>query len=98
LKPTVIFATQGRPSATRLASLGCHDKGAGYARFGPSSAAAIVEEVEVVDTTTLVVIILLILLLGGGGYWGYSSRSYRGPSLLTLIAIVLIVLLLTGRL
>lgn len=49
-------------------------------------------------TTTLIVLILIILLLGGGGYWGYSSRSYSGPGLLGIVAIILIALLLTGQL
>lgn len=48
------------------------------------------------DTTTLVLILIIVLLLGSG-YWGYSSRTYRGPGILGIIVVILLILLLTGR-
>jgi len=50
------------------------------------------------STTALIVILLILLLLGGGGDWGYSSRRYQGPGLLWVVALILLVLFLTGRL
>jgi hypothetical protein len=55
------------------------------------------EEEVSVATSTLLIIVVLLLLLGAGG-WGYSSRRYEGPGLLGVVAIILVVLLLTGRL
>ena len=45
---------------------------------------------------TILVILLLIALLGGG--FGYSRLGYAGWSPAALIALVLLVLLLMGRL
>ena len=47
----------------------------------------------------IIVIILILLLVGAVPHWGYSRGWGYGPSgLLGLLAIVVIILLLTGRL
>jgi hypothetical protein len=52
---------------------------------------------KLTSTTALIILILIIVLFAGGRYWGYSSRSYGGPGMLGLMAIVLIIMLLTGQ-
>jgi hypothetical protein len=47
--------------------------------------------------STLLIVVIILLLLGAGG-WGYSSRNYRGPGVLGVLALILVILLLTGRL
>lgn len=47
---------------------------------------------------TILIIILILLLLGALPTWGYSRGWGYGPSgIVTILLIVLIVLLLTGR-
>jgi hypothetical protein len=50
----------------------------------------------------ILLLVILILLFGGGGYYGVNAGwpahyGYGGISLGTILIIVLIVLLLTGR-
>jgi hypothetical protein len=48
---------------------------------------------------TILLIILILILLGSLPTWGYSRNwGYRGPSLVGLLVIILIIMLLTGRL
>lgn len=48
--------------------------------------------------TTILIIILILILVGALPSWGYSRNWGYGPSgLVTILLIVLIVLLLTGR-
>jgi hypothetical protein len=46
---------------------------------------------------TIILVVLLVLALGGGG-WGHSRYGIASWSPLGLIALVLVVLLLTGNL
>jgi len=53
-----------------------------------------------VNPVTLIILVLLVLLLGGGGYGWHSGWNY-GPhtvGLGTIIVIILLILLVTGRL
>ena len=48
---------------------------------------------------TLLIIILVLLLIGALPRWGYSkSWGYRPTGLLTIVLVVVLILLLTGRL
>jgi hypothetical protein len=46
----------------------------------------------------LLVILIVLLVVGGLPHWGYHSYGYYPSGLGTILVIVLIVLLLTGRL
>jgi hypothetical protein len=46
----------------------------------------------------LLLIIVLVLVFGGLPHWGYHSYGYAPTGLGTVLLIILIVLLLTGRL
>lgn len=46
----------------------------------------------------LVLIVLLLLVFGGLPTWGYHSYGYAPSGLGTILLIVVLVLLLTGRL
>jgi hypothetical protein len=46
----------------------------------------------------LIVILILVVILGGLPQWGYHSYGYYPSGAGTILVIVLVVLLLTGRL
>jgi hypothetical protein len=46
----------------------------------------------------VLVILILVVILGGLPQWGYHSYGYYPSGLGTILVIVLVVLLLTGRL
>jgi len=46
----------------------------------------------------LLLIVLILLLVGGLPTWGYHSYGYGPSGLVGVLAIILLVLLLTGRL
>jgi hypothetical protein len=46
----------------------------------------------------LIVILILVLVLGGLPQWGYHSYGYYPSGLGTILVIILVVLLLSGRL
>lgn len=49
--------------------------------------------------TTILIIILILILVGALPRWGYSSGWGYGPSgIVTVLLIILIVMMLTGRL
>ncbi|MCK0198249.1 DUF3309 domain-containing protein [Ancylobacter sp. 6x-1] len=49
--------------------------------------------------TTILLIILILILVGALPSWGYSRNWGYGPSgIVTILLIVLIVMMLTGRL
>lgn len=49
--------------------------------------------------STLLIIILILLLVGALPRWGYSANWGFGPSgIVTILLVVLIVMMLTGRL
>jgi len=48
--------------------------------------------------TTILLVILILILVGALPSWGYSRSWSYGPSgILTILLIVLIVMMLTGR-
>lgn len=48
---------------------------------------------------TILVILLVLLLVGALPRWGYSKNwGYRPTGLLTIVLVVVLILLLTGRL
>lgn len=46
---------------------------------------------------TILLILLILTLIGGLPLWGLTGRYAYGPSVGTLIAIILVILLLGGR-
>ena len=49
--------------------------------------------------TTILLIILILILVGALPSWGYSRNWGYGPSgLVTILVVILIVMMLTGRL
>ncbi|MDQ0303877.1 MULTISPECIES: DUF3309 domain-containing protein [Ancylobacter] len=49
--------------------------------------------------TTILIVILILILIGALPSWGYSRNWGYGPSgLVTILLVILIVMMLTGRL
>ena len=49
--------------------------------------------------TTILIVILILILVGALPSWGYSRNWGYGPSgIVTILLVVLIVMMLTGRL
>ncbi|MDQ0348430.1 MULTISPECIES: DUF3309 domain-containing protein [Ancylobacter] len=49
--------------------------------------------------TTILIVILILILVGALPSWGYSRNWGYGPSgLVTILLVILIVMMLTGRL
>lgn len=49
--------------------------------------------------TTILIIILILILIGALPSWGYSRNWGYGPSgIVTILLVILIVMMLTGRL
>lgn len=49
--------------------------------------------------TTILIVIIILILIGALPSWGYSRNWGYGPSgLVTILLVILIVMMLTGRL